>query len=105
MDIKNIDNRKIVKTVTILSTATLPKESRCGTDETLRERIEIELILLKIFLMYPTMLRVGFFVLLGRLLRLFEILAGDILGGLMAMCFVRYIQLETSTSITAKGRR
>ena len=46
-----------------------------------------------------------FVVLLERLLRLFETLAGDILYGLMTMWFVRYIQLETRTTVTPSSRR
>jgi len=82
-DNKIIDNRKTVKTITVPSRATLPKESRCDADETPRERVKTELILLKNFLMVPMMLCVDF-VLLGRLLRVFETLAGAILCGLIA---------------------
>ena len=62
------------------------------------------LILLKKLLTDPMLLRVDFVFLLGGLLRVFETLAGDILCGLMAICFVRYIQLETRTIVTARGR-
>jgi len=105
---KIIDNRKTVKTVTALSRATLPKESRRCTNDPPRERRKTELILLKTFLTAPIPLRVDFecvLLPLGRLLRLSETLAGDILCGLVAMCFVRYIQLKTRTIITARGRR
>jgi hypothetical protein len=87
----------------MLSKATLPKESLCGTDETPLERCKTLPILFKFFLIAPIRFSVDF-VLLGRLLRLFETFAGDIRCGLMAIWFVRYIQLETRTSITARGR-
>jgi len=104
-DNKIIDNRKNAKTVTVPSRATLPKENRCGADEAPLERVRAELILLKNFLIVPMTFCVVFVLLLGCLLRAFGTLAGDILCGLMAKCLVRYIQLETSTSITVRGRR
>ena len=74
-------------TVTVLSRAALLKEGRCGADETLLE-LKTEMILVKTFLSAPIAPRLDL-VLLERLLRVFETLAGDTLCGFVAMWFVR----------------